>query len=103
MANLVGDVKVDEAILVSTTTRLLVWAWYRIGHRDTANPYAAKLLEAKQKILDQHRDGTRIFVATPVGEDLDAARRVLQEFLTRHYAGMTQALDSPQAGGEPNG
>ena len=101
--NLVGEVKVDEAILVSSTTRLLVWAWYRIGHQDTANPYAAKMLEAKQKILNQHRDGTRIFVATPVGEDLDAARRVLQEFLTRHYAGMTQALDSPQAGGEPNG
>ena len=69
--------------------RLLVWTFYRIHGDYTANPYVAKLLEARQQLLEGRREGTRLFLATPVmatpldaglAAAEDAARARLQAF-----------------------
>lgn len=85
-------VVVDEATVISPREHVLVWSWYRVDDRYTANPYLAKLLEAKQQLIDGHRHGTRIFLATPVGEDPVAARQVLQTFINDYRGAIEQAL-----------
>lgn len=92
--DLATPVSVDEAIVASDRHQLLVWSWYRIAGKDTANPYAAKLLEAKQQILAGRRFGTRVFVATPVDEDPVVARQVLLSFLSAHRPALEALLDA---------
>lgn len=87
-------VAVTEARVVSTRQNLLIWSWYHIDDRNTANPYLVKLLEAKQQILEGRRRGTRLFIATPLGEDRLQARAVLQEFITAHREAIEAGLES---------
>jgi EpsI family protein len=88
-----GPLSVDEVWVVSARQNLLVWSWYRIDDRDTANPYLVKLLEAKQQILEGRRQGTRVFVATPLGEDRSQARQILQQFVTDQREAIEASLE----------
>ena len=93
-----------EGELVGPGQRLLVWNWYRIDGRYTAQDYMAKLLETQQQILKGRREGTRIFLAASVSEDadIDRARRDLQAFLDDYQAAIEQALDSREPGSLSN-
>ena len=80
-----------------------MWTFYRIHGDYTANPYVAKLLEARQQLLEGRREGTRLFLATPVmatpldaglAAAEDAARARLQRFLNDHLAAIEAALDA---------
>jgi EpsI family protein len=86
--------RVDEVRVISARDNLLVWSWYRIDGRNTANPYIAKLLEAKQQMVAGRRQGARVFIATPAGEDSSQARAVLQEFVTVYGTAIAAALDT---------
>lgn len=95
-----GDVSVNiqEAILISGEERLLVWTWYRIDGSYTANPYIAKMLEARQQVVHGYREGSRYFLATAVeelatGEPPRQARTRLQEFLQQHQTEIEHSLD----------
>src|SRR5215813_13496154 len=46
-----GKVELRQTRLGSAAGRLLVWDWYRIGGRDLSNPYVAKALLARDKLL----------------------------------------------------
>jgi len=85
-----------EGELVGPGQRLLVWSWYRIDGRYTAQDYVAKLLETQQQLLKGRREGTRVFLATSMPEDadIDQARRDLQAFLQDYQAAIEQVLDS---------
>lgn len=75
------NIPLNEAILRSQNARLLVWQWYWVDGRWVVNPYLAKALEAKSRILDGEDDAAVIVVATPLGESMEAAKRTLQDFL----------------------
>lgn len=75
---------------------LLVWSWYRIGYRYSANDYQAKLFEALAILTFGRQDAARIFLATQVsggavGEP-DAAL-VLKKFLEAALPDMISTLD----------
>lgn len=70
-----------------------MWSWYLVEERHTANPYLTKLLEARQQLVDGRRQGTRIFIATAVGQDPNIARKVLQTFINDYRGAIEQALD----------
>lgn len=89
-----GPMQVEEARVVSAQQDLLIWSWYWIDNRSTVNSYVVKLLEAKQKVFQGHRQGTRVFFATPLARDPAQARRILQEFVTASYPAVTKSLDS---------
>jgi EpsI family protein len=93
LVDLGHPVRVDEVRVVSAHDNLLVWSWYRIDGRNTANPYMAKLLEAKQQLLTGSRQGARVFIATPAGDDSSQARAVLQDFVTVYGTAIEAALD----------
>ncbi|MEX1198496.1 MAG: exosortase A [Pseudohongiellaceae bacterium] len=84
---------VDEARVVSARQHLLVWSWYHVDGRNTANPYLVKLLEARQQIVEGRRQGTRLFIATPMVEDISQARSVLQDFVNDNRAAIEASLD----------
>ncbi|MFO7629443.1 MAG: exosortase A [Prochlorococcaceae cyanobacterium] len=96
-----SPVRVAEAVVTSTRERLLVWTWYRVDGDYTANPYIAKLLEARQQLLQGRREGTRFFVATPLGEDPTAARQRLQQFLDQQREAIEQVLDGRTPAEQP--
>ncbi len=89
-----GAVQVREATVRSAQLRLLVWSWYRVDGKHTANPYLVKLWEARQQIFEGRREGTRLFLATPVKDGgSEQARERLQAFVGQHQAAIEQVLD----------
>lgn len=97
---------VDEAELQSARYRLLVWSMYHIDGSYTPNPYLAKLLEARQRLVSGHRDGSRVFLATTLDADIETSRARLAEILALTRPSIEQSLGSafrvPAVGtGEP--
>jgi EpsI family protein len=92
-----GPSMLRESQLASTRQRLLVWEWYRIGGRDLVNPYVAKALLARERLLGHGDEATGIIVATPELENRAASQAVLRRFL----ADMLPAIDSAVAAARP--
>ena len=61
--------------------RLLVWSWYLVGDRHTANPYIAKLLEAKSRLFGNRGKAALIAVAAPYGDYISTASETLKAFV----------------------
>jgi exosortase A len=59
----------------------LVWHWYWIGGRFTANPYVAKLLELKQKLVGGSPGAAVIAVGGDIEGSQSSTAAVLQDFL----------------------
>tara|TARA_R110000772_G_scaffold129051_4_gene237018 strand:- start:34816 stop:36363 length:1548 start_codon:yes stop_codon:yes gene_type:complete len=84
---------VEEVQVRSASRIYLIWSWYHIDGRNSENPYAAKLLEARQQLFDGRRTGARIFVATQINDDLDASRVRLTSFTSLHLASIVDSLN----------
>lgn len=89
-----ADLQLRESAIESAGGRLLVWTWYWIDGRQTANDYLGKLLQAKEKLLMRGDDGAAIVLYTPLHENRDDARAALREFLATHQTPMTTLLES---------
>lgn len=76
-----GDQHVLEQLLKkSNGEQRLVWYWYRVAGRETTNKYEAKLLQALGLLTGQ-KHASVAAVATQKHDDIDHARKVLDEFL----------------------
>lgn len=73
--------------------RLLVWNWYRIGERYTANAYLGKVLEAMSRLLGQGREGAVIAVAAPYEGTVAPAQETLQVFVDQMLPPIEQELN----------
>ncbi len=77
-----GELALKQHLLTSRSgERLLVWSWYLVGDRHTANPYLAKLLEARSRLLGRKGEAALIAVAAPYDEKPEVAAASLTEFL----------------------
>ena len=83
---------VKQNQLRSSSASLLVWRWYWIGGEETANPYWAKLMLARNKLLGRGDDGAEIIVATRYEDSVDEAASALQDFITDRMPAITDAL-----------
>ncbi|MDE2366364.1 MAG: EpsI family protein, partial [Betaproteobacteria bacterium] len=77
-----GPATVNENLVQSYSTKLLVWRWYWLGEEITASPYVAKFMLARNKLLRRGDDGAEIIIAAPYSETPDEAAPVLESFLT---------------------
>jgi exosortase A len=79
----IGDslLPLRQTRLRSSGQRLLIWDWYVVSRQDIANPYVAKLLQARDQILGRGDDGVAIMVAAPYRETTAGAEQVLRGFL----------------------
>ena len=69
-----------------------MWDWYRVAGHDIANPYLAKALLARDRLLGREDDSAAIILATPYDVRPDAAQRTLREFATEMLPSIDAAL-----------
>ncbi len=91
-----GDDKIQfiETQLTSHATRLLVWHWYWIDGQYTANPYWAKLLQAKSQLLGRGDDGAVIVVSTELNLKAEEVTDRLQDFVKVMLPSIAKSLQS---------
>jgi EpsI family protein len=73
----------------------LAWQWYWVDGRFTADPYWAKLLEVKAKLLGGPRAAAVVVVASDYDERASEASRVLQDFVA-HLGPVGSALEAAE-------
>jgi len=81
-----------EARLRGRSAQLLVWRWYWVDGQYVVNPYWAKLLQAKSKLLGQGDDGAVVIVYTEVDANREVAAGQLQDFVNSTLPAITQSL-----------
>jgi exosortase A len=89
-----GPLDIRQTRLRSAGQRLLVWDWFRISGRDLINPYLAKVLLTRDRLLGRGDAGAAIIVAAPYDEQSDAAAETLRQFVRE----MRPSIDAALAG-----
>ena len=87
-----GPLGVRQTQLRSTSQRLLVWDWLFISGHELTNPYLAKLLFARNKLLGRRDDGAAIIVAAPYEGEPEDAADTLREFALEMTPSVEAAL-----------
>lgn len=87
-----GKVELRQTRLASAAGRLLVWDWYRIGERELSNPYVAKALVARDKLLLRSDDSAAIVLAAPYETRPETAADTLRLFTREMLPAIDHAL-----------
>lgn len=91
------EISLIESKLRGRSTQLFVWHWYWVDGQYTVNPYWAKLLQAKSKLLGRGDDGAVVIVYTELGTDGTdgkAAAGRLQDFVSAMLPAVTKSLQN---------
>jgi len=79
----VGEpVDVRAGVLVGSESRLLAWHWYWVDGAATANPAHAAFLQLLARLRSHDEISAWVTVYTTATEDMSAATRVLEDFIT---------------------
>jgi exosortase A len=95
-----GIIELRESRLRSGADRLLVWDWYRIGGQALSNPYLAKALLARDKLLRRADESAAIVLATPYEASPEAAAKTLRVFLRDMLPSIEKSLAAGGQGSE---
>jgi len=76
-----AQLKVKEVTARSSVRNRVIWSWYWIDGRFTANPYYAKLLQLKVKVTRGYAGGAAIVLAAPYRDSESEAISALSDFL----------------------
>jgi exosortase A len=96
-----GELRLNQHLLLSRRgQRLLVWDWYLVGDRHTANPYLAKMLEAKSRLSGRHGEAALIAVAAPYDEQPETAAAALTAFLNAMLPAVDAEIERSLAAAE---
>jgi exosortase A len=80
-----AGIEVRETGLRSPHGRLLTWDWYRFAGRDSSNPYLAKAILARDRLLARGDDSAALVLGAPyearVGDAAEALRRFAGDML----------------------
>jgi exosortase A len=87
-----GSLPLRQTRLRSPAQPLLAWDWFRVSGRDLSNPYFAKALLARDKLLGREDDAAAIVVAAPYAERAEAAEETLRQFLKEMRPSIDAAL-----------
>ena len=88
-----SSVQVQE--VASGKQRRLIWYWYWVDGRFTGNPYLAKLLQAKVKLIGGWQPSAVIVTAVDFDDTPAAASRALRQFA----AGLTALVPALRSAG----
>jgi exosortase A len=94
-----GAVELRQTRLGSADARLLVWDWYRIAGYDLSNPYMAKALLARDKLLGRGDDSAAIVLAASYEASPEAAEETLRLFLHDMLPSLDKSLAAIGQGG----
>ena len=88
----VRAIELRETRLRASDQRLLVWDWYRIAGRDLNDPYVAKALLARARLLGGGDDSAAIVLAAAYDARPDAAAQTLRQFTREMMPSVDAAL-----------
>ncbi len=94
-----GSLDLRQTWLRSGGERLLVWDWYRIAGRDLSDPYLAKALLARDKLLGRGDASSAIALAAPYAAQPEAAAETLRLFVKDMLPAIDAALAATHARG----
>jgi EpsI family protein len=86
-----GSLSVRETVLRSREGNLLVWSWYWVDGKFTDNPYRAKFLRVKARLLGGPQASAFLAVGANYASDRTDAASALQDFL--HHTSLREALE----------
>ena len=92
------ELELRQSRLRSATGRLVVWDWYRIGERHLGNPYVAKALLARDKLLGRGDDSAAIVLAAPYDARPEAGAETLRLFARDMLPAIDKALLAAEQG-----
>jgi EpsI family protein len=87
-----APVALRETHLRGKAERLLVWEWYRIGKNELSNPFLAKALLARDKLLGRGDASAAIVFAAPHEANPEAAAESLRQFAREMRPSLDAAL-----------
>lgn len=87
-----GTVELRQTRLRSAEGGMLVWDWYRIAGYDLSNPYLAKALVARDKLLRRSDDSAAVALAAPYEGRPETAADTLRVFAREMLPAIDQAL-----------
>ncbi|MDH5436923.1 MAG: exosortase A [Gammaproteobacteria bacterium] len=85
--------KVRQTKLKSAGKNLLIWDWYWLDGYSTSNSYIAKMLEAKDKLLQKNNGAASIIIYAEYGENAEPARKMLYEFMQEMLPNVNKSLE----------
>jgi exosortase A len=83
-----------ETNLRGPSGRMLAWRWYWVDGQYVANPYWAKLLQAKSRLLGHGDDGAVVIVYMLYDDRQPSAEPALQEFVGAMLPAITKSLEN---------
>lgn len=86
-----------ESTVQNGTDHLLVWTWYWIDGGATANDYAGKAMQVREKLLSGSDDGAAVMVFSPYNDHADEARATMRAFLKNNLTPLEAMLASTKA------
>jgi exosortase A len=87
-----GPLELRQTRLRSPAQSLVAWDWFRISGRDLSNPYLAKALIARDKLLGRGDDAATIVFGAPYEERSQAAEASLRQFARDMLPSINAAL-----------
>jgi EpsI family protein len=93
-----ASVALRETHLRGKAERLLVWEWYRIGENELSNPFLAKALLARDKLLGRGDASAAIILAAPHEASPEAAAESLRQFAREMRPSLDAALAAVKVG-----
>lgn len=79
---------------------LLAWQWYWAGNAQTANPYVAKWLQAKQRLMGKGDDSADIVMFARYDAQPDEVAATMENFLEQASPAIRQSLQHAQGSRE---
>jgi EpsI family protein len=86
------SVRANETQLRGATGQLLVWDWFWVAGQYTSNPYLAKLLQAKARLLGEGDDSAVIVLYSPFEIGQVRAAAALQAFFSDALPAIEKSL-----------
>jgi EpsI family protein len=87
-----GPFELRQTQLRGAAQRLLVWEWFRIGQSELADPYVAKAVLARDKLLGRGDASAAIILAAPFDTRPEAASESLRQFAREMRPSLDAAL-----------
>lgn len=85
---------VQQSRLTWGNQLMLAWQWYWIDDTQTANPYLAKVLQAKQRLTGRGDEGMDVVIFAPYDKRPDEVTPLMEAFLTQASPVIAQSFSA---------
>jgi EpsI family protein len=89
---LLRSVDLQEVVARRGEETCLIWYWFDVNGSQAASEFRVKFLEGRNALLRRPTVSSVVILSLATGEDRDAGRLAMKQFLGVSYAGIQQCL-----------